>query len=280
MYSIGEFARIAQVSKRQLHYWDEIGLLQPGKVDPSSGHRFYSATQLSTLNRIIAFKALGLSLSQIRRFLQDDMSLDKIEGMLLMKKSELELQVQEELQRIRTIESRLKQIREQGIHARDVVVKDVPEQQYVSTQIVTDSWEDTMQAFGEVSRLLPEPNNDMYGYFLLVLHADGVATETFEIQVGRLINSSTHTTLAGGNGNAYSLNKLEAATMATFVHSGPSYEAHIGYSAIGEWMEANEYIFAGPCRELVLRWPTAPDYSDLIMEIQFPIQKRTTSLTN
>ncbi|MEM7716116.1 MAG: MerR family DNA-binding transcriptional regulator, partial [Cyanobacteria bacterium P01_A01_bin.68] len=33
MYSTGEYARIAQVSKRLLRYYDEIGLFQPVKID-------------------------------------------------------------------------------------------------------------------------------------------------------------------------------------------------------------------------------------------------------
>ena len=71
MYSIGEYARIAQVSKRLLRYYNEIGLFQPVKIDRESGHRYYSATQLPELNRILALKDLGLSLNQIQRFVQD-----------------------------------------------------------------------------------------------------------------------------------------------------------------------------------------------------------------
>ncbi|MEM9928161.1 MAG: MerR family DNA-binding transcriptional regulator [Cyanobacteria bacterium P01_D01_bin.50] len=33
MYSIGEYSRIAQVSKRLLRYYDEIGLFQPIRID-------------------------------------------------------------------------------------------------------------------------------------------------------------------------------------------------------------------------------------------------------
>ena len=61
MYSIGEYSKIAQVSKRLLRYYDEIGLFQPIKVEPTSGHRYYSASQLPALNRILALKELGLS---------------------------------------------------------------------------------------------------------------------------------------------------------------------------------------------------------------------------
>jgi len=72
MYSTGEYARIAQVSKRLLRYYDEIGLFQPVKIDNESGHRYYSASQLPELNRILALKDLGLSLNQIQRFVRDN----------------------------------------------------------------------------------------------------------------------------------------------------------------------------------------------------------------
>ena len=82
MYSTGEYARIAQVSKRLLRYYDEIGLFQPVKIDNESGHRYYSASQLPELNRILALKDLGLSLNQIQRFVRDNISPTEIQGML------------------------------------------------------------------------------------------------------------------------------------------------------------------------------------------------------
>ena len=87
MYSIGEYARIAHVSKRLLRYYDEIGLFQPVKIDSESGYRYYSASQLPELNRILALKDLGLSLNQIQRFVRDDISPTEIQGMLSLKKS-------------------------------------------------------------------------------------------------------------------------------------------------------------------------------------------------
>ena len=81
MYSIGEYARIAQVSKRLLRYYDEIALFQPIKIEPESGHRYYSASQLPELNRILALKDLGLSLNQIQRFVGDDISPAEIQGL-------------------------------------------------------------------------------------------------------------------------------------------------------------------------------------------------------
>ena len=66
MFLTGEFSKISRVSKRLLHHYDEIGLLKPAHIDPSTGYRYYSANQLSRLNRILALKDLGLSLEQMR----------------------------------------------------------------------------------------------------------------------------------------------------------------------------------------------------------------------
>jgi len=47
-----------------LRHYDAIGLLRPAVVETASGYRYYSADQLSRLNRIIALKDLGSSLQQ------------------------------------------------------------------------------------------------------------------------------------------------------------------------------------------------------------------------
>ena len=82
MFTVGEFARLAQVSRRLLRYYDEIGLLKPSHTDRFTGYRYYCAEQLPQLNRILALKDLGLSLEQIRRVIQDNVSTDEIHGML------------------------------------------------------------------------------------------------------------------------------------------------------------------------------------------------------
>jgi len=46
MFRIGEFAQIAQVSSRQLRFYDQIGLLQPAHTDGQTGYRYYSIRQL------------------------------------------------------------------------------------------------------------------------------------------------------------------------------------------------------------------------------------------
>ena len=65
MLKIGDFSSLSQVSIKTLRYYDERGLLSPVHVDPETGYRYYSASQLSQLHRILALKDFGFSLEQI-----------------------------------------------------------------------------------------------------------------------------------------------------------------------------------------------------------------------
>src|SRR5690349_22894947 len=74
MFSIGEFARHGRVSVRMLRHYDTIGLLRPACVDPVSGYRFYQASQLAELNRLIALKELGFTLQQVQSIMAEQVS--------------------------------------------------------------------------------------------------------------------------------------------------------------------------------------------------------------
>ena len=65
MFQAGEFSKLAQVSKRLLRYYEEIGLFAPEHVDRFTGYRYYTAAQLPRLNKILALKELGLSLDHL-----------------------------------------------------------------------------------------------------------------------------------------------------------------------------------------------------------------------
>ncbi|MGN7381910.1 HTH-type transcriptional activator tipA [Chlamydia abortus] len=65
MYSIGEITKMANISRRTLHYYNEIGLLQPTKVE-SNQYRYYDDAALMKLQKILLLKSLGLTLEQIK----------------------------------------------------------------------------------------------------------------------------------------------------------------------------------------------------------------------
>jgi DNA-binding transcriptional MerR regulator/effector-binding domain-containing protein len=126
MFSIGEFARLGTVSVRTLRHYDEIGLLQPAKVDPDTGYRSYSASQLGQLNRIIALKDLGFSLTQAGKLL-NGITVEELRGMLALRRAQLEQELDEYTTRLREVEARLHYIEgENAMPADDITVKKIP----------------------------------------------------------------------------------------------------------------------------------------------------------
>ncbi|MCU4921094.1 MerR family transcriptional regulator [Bacillus cereus] len=69
-FSIGEFSEKTGIPIPTLHYYDEIGLLQPEK-NPSSGHRIYKYQDIITLQKILSLKFLGYSLDKVANLLHE-----------------------------------------------------------------------------------------------------------------------------------------------------------------------------------------------------------------
>jgi DNA-binding transcriptional MerR regulator len=126
--TIGDFARYGQVSVRMLRHYDETGLLKPAHVDPTTGYRSYSASQLARLNRLVALKELGFTLRQVRQLLDDEVSAEQLRGMLRLREAEIENQIAASEARLADVRARLALIAEESACA-DVVLKTDPGRQ-------------------------------------------------------------------------------------------------------------------------------------------------------
>ncbi len=67
-YTVKQLADLAKVSRRTLHYYDEIELLKPDAVG-KNGYRTYGSQALIRLQQILFFKELGFSLDKIREMI-------------------------------------------------------------------------------------------------------------------------------------------------------------------------------------------------------------------
>lgn len=69
-YSVGQMAELTGVTVRTLHHYDRIGLLVPS-LRRSNGYRSYEEDDVERLQRILAYRELGLSLNEIATLLDD-----------------------------------------------------------------------------------------------------------------------------------------------------------------------------------------------------------------
>jgi effector-binding domain-containing protein len=65
--------------------------------------------------------------------------------------------------------------------------------------------------------------------------------------------------------------------MASTIHHGPFVTISEAYQSLMQWIEANGYRIAGPCREVYLQTAHAHAGSqtdpNTVTEIQFPVEK-------
>lgn len=65
MYTIGELADLAGVTRKTLRHYDKIGLLQPQTLS-EAGYRLYGQAEVDLLQQILFFKEMGIALADIR----------------------------------------------------------------------------------------------------------------------------------------------------------------------------------------------------------------------
>ncbi len=276
MFRIGEFAQIAQVSGRQLRFYDQLGLLRPAHTDPETGYRYYTIRQLPRLNSILALKELGLSLEQIGPLLANEISATELRAMLTMKRAQLAQSLGEEQARLRHIESRIAQIdRQGGIDDYDVVLKSVPSTPFLSLRSSFDSMDEVMP----MVRAVAEEGTRQIGHAvrdkLIVVARNDLEDEKLDLEIGFSLKRPSNATVRIAGCRVLQAGELPAvATMATIVRPGTNAQSHASFGAVGTWIEANRYEIAGPCREVFLEPVTdPPGFEGAMVEIQFPVRR-------
>jgi DNA-binding transcriptional MerR regulator len=279
MFRIGEFSKIAQVPGSLLRYYDQIGLFKPAHIDKWTGYRYYSAGQLPRLHRILALKELGLTLDQIVRLVDGDISTEEIRGMLTLKKAQVEQTLHEEIVRLRSIEARLQQIEAAGRPVFDIVIKHVPAQRYLSVREMLPGTDAALGIMREIIQTIPaQVNSEALGHFTTVVHSETLESEQLDIELGVALDRPGDLTVRLPSERVMTVQMLPAvALMATVVRVGGFENNCQSYGAIGLWVEENGYRIAGPGREVLIQPPRTDDLEEMVTEIQFPVELAGTT---
>ncbi len=271
MFKIGDFSKLSQVSVKTLRYYDEIGLLKPVEIDRFTGYRYYSASQLSRLNRILLLKDLGLSLDQIGRLLQSDLPPDQLRGMLKLRQAEIERSIEEEEARLARVAALLSQIERENANLSkyDVVIKKVASARIASIRDVVANYDAQGELWNELDMYLAQHNVKPVAPCLTIDHNDSYKEHDVDLEVCEVIDAALAAT---DRIRVYQLPAVE--TMVCTVHHGPFNQLSNGYRALMQWAEANGYRFCDPSREVYLQVGSggSADPSN-VAEIQIPVEK-------
>lgn len=77
-FRAGEMAQMHHISKQTLIYYDHIDLFRPREVDHATGYRYYHLDQCEDLDIILFLKSLGMKLKEIKAYLKEADSQDRV----------------------------------------------------------------------------------------------------------------------------------------------------------------------------------------------------------
>lgn len=270
MYSIGEFSRINRITPRTLRHYDSLGLLKPARIDSWTGYRYYDASQLPLIRRILNLKDLGLSLDDIQLILKDDNHL-----ISLMKQREVELELS-----IKNDRKRLLKLREfignsEGVLKMEkeisVEIKELPEVIVASMREKVpgyDSYFSVVPKMGEymesVGAVCREP-----AYCFNIYHDGEYRESDIDVEICEAVTAFHE------DSERVKFKTMEGVPQAAcFKHLGDYASLASSYNLLFSWMEENGYTQDGLPRESYIDgiW-NKNDPSQWLTEIQIPVTK-------
>ncbi len=133
-YTVHRLGKLAGVSTRTLRYYDEIGLLKPGRIN-SSGYRIYGREEVDRLQQILFYRELGVNLERIRSMMAEP-GFDSAQGLrahyaqLLDKRAQLDQLIHNVEKTIAATEGRMTMSDQEKFEGFKQKMIDDNEQQY------------------------------------------------------------------------------------------------------------------------------------------------------
>jgi DNA-binding transcriptional MerR regulator len=274
---IGEFARLAHVSLKTLHHYDEIGLFQPAHVDRFTSYRYYTLEQLPRLNRILALRDLGFTLEQVARQFDQDVGVDELRGMLRLRRAQLEQEIASAQGKLTQVDIRLKWIEEEKHMPHiEVLHRDVPEITVVGARkvaAVADNMRDHCIALDrQVCRYMQDAGLSSDGVSLALYFGGEAAGAGIDVEMAYTVTPPEKQPAPSAGTSVHTLPATQVA-YATYHGSYDDFGA-VGqlHAALRRWVEEQGLQIGEPVREYYLQPPRTPSNPVGVMEIQYPLR--------
>lgn len=270
LFKISEFSRLSRIPLQTLRYYDQLGIFKPAKTDELTGYRYYSAEQLLEINRIVIFKELGFTLQQITHLLQEDISAEQIRGMLKMKESEIERQLDIERAKLARVKERMQLVEREGKldKEQEVVLKRV-ESMNMLTYASTGTVDDIPHLFEIFDGLLDNRcRSFLSGPQTLLWNEPGMTSNAFEFEAGYAVKNEPPPLP-----EFLKLRNLPSETVATLLFRSDSSFSQTACHDLAVWIERNGYRIRSdrPGREIYVPLSGKPEIR--LIEIQIPIEE-------
>ena len=263
LLSIGDFSRMTYLSVKTLRHYHEVGVLEPARVDPDTGYRYYRPDQVTAAQIVRRFRDLGMPLDEVRAVVHagDPGTRDRTITAHLDR-------MERRLDETRTAVASLRALLTESRAAPDVRYRHEPVTASlaitaeVAGEDVVAWW---LAAFQEVHRTAVLTGSTRTGpdgaLFSGGFFEDGGGEITAFVPV-------TPGTAPGGRVRAFD---VPAAHLAVLRHRGPFGDLDRTYGALGTWVAERGAGADGPIRERYLPLGRGDDLFHHETEVGWPL---------
>jgi len=138
-FTISEFAKLCNVSRQTLIYYDKIGVFSPEHIG-ENGYRHYALSQYGSFDTLSVLKHIGMPLEDIKSYM-DNKGIERFMDVLETQNKVLEEKIKQ-LQGIKAkVDTKLNILNEyqNTKESPDIVVKEVEEERLFYTEIAPES---------------------------------------------------------------------------------------------------------------------------------------------
>jgi effector-binding domain-containing protein len=281
MFKIGEFSKLCGLSADTLYHYEKLKILIPLSIDKFTGYRRYDASQLVTVNKILALKDAGFSLDEIANVLKNDVSVTLLLDMLENKAKSLEAALSDEYSRLERLHTNIFMIKNGGIpQMNEISIKKIEPILIASIRKIFPKkgfdenlekmWPAVNSYIEEqgVRRTIPCLMLYHLGWWDLKQCNFKYDDQNLDVEVAEPVTKSF---VGNGEVHVYELPSVEK--MACIVHHGSFSTISKTFDMLFEWMKQNSYQADGPIREIYHKGDWATNNPDeYITEVQVPIK--------
>ncbi|MFG2358425.1 MerR family transcriptional regulator [Streptomyces sp. NPDC048521] len=260
MLTIGEFSQMTHLTIRTLRRYHESGLLEPARVDPTSGYRYYDAGQIATAQVIARLRDLDVPLADVRRVL---LAQDPAARAALV--TEHLQRLEEQLSRTQAAVASLQRLLHPQSAGFDVELRQVPAQLVAAVE-ATVAHADVLDwyagAMAELEAVVRRPSGPPGGLYDNALFTEGRGHLLVHVPVDARVPTV---------GRVRTM-ELPGAELAVAVHSGAHDTIDVTYGELGRWVADHSLAVAGPVRETYVVGPRdTPAAAQWRTEIGWPV---------
>jgi len=260
---IGDFSRMTHLSVKALRFYHDQGLLEPARIDPSSGYRFYDPGQVPIAQ-------------VIRRFRDLDMPLDQVRAVLTA--PDVETRTKEIIAHLNAMESKLAELQMSVSSLRalleapavrpEVEFRSIPATRALAVRgmvTVQQAWAWGTDVFGEIYGRIEQAGLTPAGPGGALFPAGYFELQEAELTAFVPVDGPV---ADGGRATVTTIPGVEAAVT---LHCGSPTDSDQTYGALGTIVAERAIGIEGPIREYFLVPFTEPDLSRHRTEICWPV---------